>query len=200
MSAFLELLRRHLGPEYPLSEWQIQRLQAHFDLLWRWNQRINLTGVRDVEELVVHHYCESVALGSILPMGKWRVMDVGSGAGFPGIPLAIARPDCFVLLVESDGRKAVFLREATLELQNTLVLRSRVEHIQQSCHWMVSRAVRWETLVSEAEARAEYLALMVSAETADMAIRDSRLRWREPVPLPWGAHKVVLVGEVPRGT
>ena len=186
MSQFLDLLRKHLGPEYPLNEWQCGKLEAHFELLWRWKQKINLTAVQDVEELVVHHYCESIALGSILPFGKQRVMDVGSGAGFPGIPLMIARPDCFVLLVESDGRKSIFLREATLDLPNCLVFRSRVEHMQQGCDWMVSRAVRWEDLVPAAEQLANHLALLVSNETADKARRDSRLRWRESIPLPWG--------------
>jgi 16S rRNA (guanine527-N7)-methyltransferase len=200
MAEFLEVLQERLGPQYPLTEWQSLRLESHFNLLTRWNRRINLTGVDDLEELVVHHYCESIALGSIVPMGKLRIMDVGSGAGFPGIPLAIVRPDCFVLLLESDGRKAIFLREATLELQNTLVIRSRVESTQQQCHWMVSRAVRWEDLIPEAERLAEHLSLMVSAETADVAIRDQRLRWRQPIALPWGRQKVVLIGDVSRGT
>jgi hypothetical protein len=126
-------------------------------------------------------------------------MDVGSGAGFPGIPLAIARPDCFLILIESDGRKATFLREATLNLQNVLVVRERVEHAQHACHWMVSRAVNWVELIPAAEERAEHLALLVSRETADRIVGDDRLRWREPLLLPWGKQKVVLIGDVPPG-
>src|SRR5687767_9278931 len=196
MSLFLDLLREHLGPDYPLSEWQYGNLEAHFNLLWRWKQKINLTAVQDVEELVVHHYCESIALGSIIPLGKHRIMDVGSGAGFPGIPLMIARPDCFVLLVESDGRKSIFLREATLDLPNSLVFRTRVEQMQQGCDWMVSRAIRWSDLIPSADRLAAHLALLVTSDTADQAAMDFRLRWREPIPLPWGERKVILIGDV----
>jgi 16S rRNA (guanine527-N7)-methyltransferase len=196
MPSFLDLLKFHLGSAYPINEWQAGRLEAHYKLLSRWNVRLNLTSVPDVEELVVHHYCESFALGSILPMGKFRVMDVGSGAGFPGIPLAIARPDCFVLLMESDGRKATFLREATLDFQNVLVVRARVEHTQHACHWMVSRAVSWADLIPAAEQRAEHLALLVTRETADRIVEDGRLRWRDPIPLPWGKQKVVLIADI----
>jgi 16S rRNA (guanine527-N7)-methyltransferase len=166
----------------------------------RWNQRMNLMAVRDVEELVVHHYCESIALGSILPFGKLRVMDVGSGAGFPGVPFAIARPDCMVLLVESDGRKAVFLKETTLEVTNCLVIRARLEQVQQSADWMVSRAVRWEDLVEEVRGRADHLALLVTRSTAEEARRSSALQWDKDINLAWGQQKVVLVGHVSRGT
>jgi 16S rRNA (guanine527-N7)-methyltransferase len=200
MSAFLESLRRHLGPDYPLNEWQGARLEAHYALLMKWNQRINLTAVRDVEELVVHHYCESIALGSILPFGKLRVMDVGSGAGFPGIPFAIARPDCTVLLVESDGRKAVFLKEATLELTNCLVIRARLGQVQQCADWMICRAVRWEDVIEEVHGRADHLALLVSSCTASEAHRLAELHWEEDIRLPWGERRVVLIGHVSRGT
>jgi 16S rRNA (guanine527-N7)-methyltransferase len=102
-------------------------LLAYLDLLAKWNRTYNLTVVRDPEEMVSRHLLDSLA---VLPFvhGK-NLADLGSGAGLPGIPLAIARPDLAVTLVESNGKKARFLREATrsLPLANVRVFEARVQ-------------------------------------------------------------------------
>src|SRR5580698_4081735 len=110
---FAELLRAKLAGCCELAEQQIERMGQHYDLLTRWNRVLSLTSVRTVEEAVERHYCESVLAASRLPEGPLSVADIGSGAGFPGIPLAIARPDCRVVLIESHQRKAAFLKEAS---------------------------------------------------------------------------------------
>jgi 16S rRNA (guanine527-N7)-methyltransferase len=83
-------------------------LRAHFELLQRWNKSLNLTRIDSVER----NYGESLFLGRHLPPGPLRICDIGSGAGFPGFPVAVLRPDCEITLIEAHQRKAVFLKEA----------------------------------------------------------------------------------------
>src|ERR1700738_4164741 len=101
----------------------------------RWNQSINLTTVTDPAEAVERHYGESLLLAEHLTAG--RVVDIGSGAGFPGIPVAVVRPECHVTLVESHQRKAVFLREATRQMSNVRVIAKRIEAVQEGFDWSI---------------------------------------------------------------
>ena len=117
---FRELLAREFAPYGSLTPEQIDLLEAHYNLLVQWNARLNLTRIDSVEEAVRLHYCESLFVGTRLPAGPLRIVDVGSGAGFPGIPIAILRPECTVTLVESHQRKGVFLREATPEFEERI--------------------------------------------------------------------------------
>lgn len=103
------------------------RLLAYLELLAKWNRAYNLTAVRDPAEMVARHLLDSLA---VLPFVHGPPLaDIGSGAGLPGIPLAIAQPDLAVTLVESNGKKARFLREAvrTLPLPNVTVRETRVQ-------------------------------------------------------------------------
>src|ERR1700686_1014922 len=97
--------------------------------MFRWNKTINLTRIEGIEEAVDRHYAESLFLGANLPAGPLKIADVGSGAGFPGIPVAILRPEVAVSLIESHQRKGVFLKEATRRLQNVTVISKRAEHV-----------------------------------------------------------------------
>src|SRR5580704_16335876 len=106
---FRELLRREYQPWGELSDLQLDQLERHYQLLESWNRRLNLTRIEDLLDVVRFHYCESLFVSTVLPSGPLRVCDIGSGAGFPGIPLAVFRPDLQVVLIESDQRKAVFL-------------------------------------------------------------------------------------------
>src|SRR5437868_3656406 len=98
-------------PELPLAK--LAALEVHYNLLLRWNTVLNLTGITDLDTAVERHYCESIFLAAHLPAGPLRLADIGSGAGFPGLPIAVLRPDCMVTLIESHQRKSVFLREAS---------------------------------------------------------------------------------------
>lgn len=117
-------------------------LEAHFELLLRWNKKLNLTRITDPKEAWERHYMESIRLARQLPPGPLKIADVGSGAGFPGIPIAVVRPECQVTLIESHKRKAVFLREATRHMPNVRVLAMRAEDVKEKFDWVVSRAVR----------------------------------------------------------
>ena len=120
----LEAGLRQLGLDAALAE----PLLAYLALLARWNQTYNLTAIRDTREMLVKHLLDSLAMHAHLD-GIETLADLGTGPGLPGIPLAIARPGLQVTLVESNGKKARFLREAVrqLKLGNASVVESRIE-------------------------------------------------------------------------
>lgn len=116
------------------------KLLAYLDLLAKWNRTYNLTAVRDPEEMVSRHLLDSLA---VLPyLHGATLADLGSGAGLPGIPLAIARPGLTVTLVETNGKKARFLREAvrSLPLTNVHVAQARVQDTTGSFDVVTARA------------------------------------------------------------
>lgn len=118
----------------------IRRLLDYVELLERWNAAYNLTAVRDPAEMVTRHLVDSLA---IVPYVSGATLaDLGSGAGLPGIPLAIAAPDRATLLVDSNGKKARFLREAVrrLELKHVRVAESRVEDVRGTFECITARA------------------------------------------------------------
>lgn len=132
---------RALGIE--LSGEQAAQLVAHLDLLDDWNQRMNLTAIRDRPSQLTRHVLDSL---TVLPWLKGeRVADVGSGAGFPGIPLAIAAPGLHFVLVESVGKKCRFLEHVrdTLGLANVEVVQARAEayHPEPRFDTVLARAV-----------------------------------------------------------
>jgi 16S rRNA (guanine(527)-N(7))-methyltransferase RsmG len=181
---FRELLAREFEPFGHLSEHQLDLLEGHYHLLNRWNQRFNLTRIGDVHEAVKLHYCESLFLGHWLPRTSLRIVDIGSGAGFPGIPVAILRPDCSVDLVESHLKKASFLREATRPLPKVKVIAQRSESVSGGYEWMISRAVKIDELLPLK--LADRMALLVSSDDASGF---------EFVRLPWGDKRRIAFRE-----
>src|SRR6266404_7140717 len=149
MEEFKSVLTAEFLPFGILSEHQLSLLEQHYELLIRWNRKINLTRITTLREAVKYHYCESLYLARSLPQRPLKIVDIGSGAGFPGIPIAIYRPDCSLDLVESHQRKAVFLTETSrqLGLDNLRVLAKRAEDVTESYDWMVSRAVRQDEIL-----------------------------------------------------
>jgi len=122
-----------------------ERLAAYLDLLAKWNRVYNLTAVRDRREMDVQHVEDALAILPWLPdRAGLRVLDVGSGGGVPGIPLAIARPDWRVVLLDANRKKAAFLTQAAIELglRNAEVAAARVEDYRAGAPFdvVVSRA------------------------------------------------------------
>ncbi len=116
--------------EFDLDEKQLRQVATHLELLLKWNARMNLTAVRDPEQIVTRHFKESLftarelfpetgAIGSLV--------DVGSGAGFPGLPIAICRREVAVTLIEAHGKKATFLKEV---VRSTALKRVKVESLR----------------------------------------------------------------------
>jgi 16S rRNA (guanine(527)-N(7))-methyltransferase RsmG len=188
---FPELLFARLAGIVDLSPSQVAALEAHYRLLLRWNRTLNLTRVDDLEEAAERHYCESLFLAAHLPAGELRIADVGSGAGFPGFPVAIARPDCQVTLIESHQRKAVFLREATRGLANVRVLGVRAEAVQETFDHGISRAVSYEDLAAALKCFAEDVDLLTGVESPPASLG---LVWQPPIALPWGKHRLLRIG------
>ena len=117
------LARWHLSPEVAPA------LIAYRDLLARWNRVYNLSAVRDPRAMIPRHLLDSLAVVPWLPDG--RLVDIGSGAGLPGLPVAIAQPQRPVTLIEPNGKKVRFLRQAclTLALHNVTIVPERVEDV-----------------------------------------------------------------------
>src|SRR6516162_4310491 len=117
--------------ELRLSEQQVQQIQQYTSILLDWNEKLNLTAIRDPLEILYRHFCESMYGATLLPVENCRLADVGSGGGFPGLPLKILRPAWEVFLIESNVKKATFLAEVVRELglSNAKVLVSRFEEL-----------------------------------------------------------------------
>jgi hypothetical protein len=117
------------------------------------------------------------------------VVDVGSGGGFPGIGVAVMRPQAKITLIDSNQKKASFLRESTRHLSNVRVSGCRAEASNKRFSWLISRAVAWEDL----PLIGDRVAILASEPGPEFA-------WQESIRLPWGHRRVLLIGEVPRGT
>jgi 16S rRNA (guanine527-N7)-methyltransferase len=185
VSELRDLLAREFLPFGTLSDEQLTSLDRHYSLLTQWNQRMNLTRIEKLEDVVRLHYCESLFLALQLPVGPLRVVDIGSGAGFPGFPVSVFRPEYSVDLVESDRRKAVFLREACVA-PNVRVLTDRAESLKGNYDWAISRAVRPKDVL--APGLASNVAMLMNAK--DSSAADSVIR------VPWGVDHVVATFHV----
>ncbi|MHB1331764.1 MAG: 16S rRNA (guanine(527)-N(7))-methyltransferase RsmG [Sulfuriferula sp.] len=142
MTAYQRLEAGALSLGITLDEMQLTRLLQYLGLIQKWNRVHNLTALRDPERMLTHHLLDSLA---VLPhLGADRLLDVGSGAGLPGIPLAIARPDWAITLSDSNQKKSSFQLQAVIELglNNVRVVSGRVEDIQceQKFDGVISRA------------------------------------------------------------
>jgi len=193
---FRNLLLHHCAGQFHLNEYHLERLVQYFICLQKGNKKIDLTSLEKVEEIVLRHFCESIALGFSLPFGKLHIMDFGSGAGFPGIPLAIVRPDCFIYLVEAEVRKAMFLTDSSLRLMNAVVLPQMIQDVEHHVDWAVCRGLAWEEIQPSVERLADHVVLMVAEDTVSAITRSASIQWDEPQPSAWGTGRVLLTGKV----
>ncbi len=157
---------------------QFQCFCRHFELLQRWNARINLTGIRQPAEIARRHFGESAFLHRALPAAS-SFVDIGSGAGFPGLPLATLRPGASVVLLESKRRKAAFLREASMGMANVTVAHCRVADWQGTADWAVLRAVAADRVLPDLSERVAAVAILGTERPPEGPFRG----WKsQPVP------------------
>jgi 16S rRNA (guanine527-N7)-methyltransferase len=186
------------------------RFGAYAVLLMRWNARINLTAVRDSEGILRRHFVESIICARFLPVGVATLLDFGSGAGFPGIPIALCRPEISVTLAESQGKKTAFLREAARVLElNCHIYGGRAELIGARFECVALRAVErmGEAVASAGRLVGEsgYLVLLTttSDEDAVKGWAGEGFLWEARKALPDSSERIALLGRrqsVPRGT
>jgi 16S rRNA (guanine527-N7)-methyltransferase len=162
----LQQLLAEAGME-PLAAGLPEQFSTYLALLLRWNARTNLTAVRDQEGILRRHFFESIACARLLAWGIATLLDLGSGAGFPGIPIAMCRPEIAVTLAESQNKKAAFLHEAVRQLRLSVSVRGfRAEHLAESFDCVVMRGVddmaRSVSLATSLVADAGFLAVMTT--------------------------------------
>ncbi len=207
LSRIAELLQPFLTA--PLAEPQLEYISTYVDMLLRWNARINLTAVRRPEEIVTRHFGESLfAARQMLPdyerttTEAAHLIDFGSGSGFPGLPIKIWRSDLRVTLIESNQKRATFLREVTraLALTNVTVFGERAESYRgDAAHLVTLRAVEhFEKSLTAAASLVGpdgRIALLIGrAQCAKARDLQSRYSWDEPMAIPLSASRVLLVG------
>jgi 16S rRNA (guanine527-N7)-methyltransferase len=186
----------------PLEAVLAGRFTDYLSLILRWNLRVNLTAIRDEEGILRRHFVESIACARALPGGISTLLDFGSGAGFPGIPIVFCRPEIAVTLAESQGKKAAFLSEAVRVLGVAAkVYLGRAEALCEEFDCVTLRAVdRMERAVQEAARLLRpggWLALMTTGKELDAlkAAAGAEYSWAEVVQLPGGEERVLALGE-----
>lgn len=208
-------------PNPGLTEVQTQQVRSYLDLLLHWNRKINLTSVHRPEEIVTRHFGESFFLAaSLVPREEIAIqktgteppsqaagdfVDIGSGAGFPGIPLKIYAPHLRGTLVESQNKKATFLREVirSLKLKDVEVFSGRAQEVAQpgaqGFSLLTLRAVeRFEDVLPRVgklvakNGRAALLIGSAQVRTAQQLLPS--FAWQPPSPLPLSRSRVLLIG------
>jgi 16S rRNA (guanine527-N7)-methyltransferase len=192
-----------LRPFAVLDDLRLQQTFIYLNLLLKWNARINLTSVRSPEEIVTRHFGESffVAAQVLAPDESISVVDLGSGAGFPGMPMAISAQHARVTLIESNSKKAAFLSEVarTLKLGNAAVFHGRGEDYRRQADLVTMRAVeKFDAslpLAFSLVAPKGRLALMIGQSQVSKAKELAPgLEWKEPITIPGGHSRVLLIG------
>lgn len=192
-----------LQPFIQLDETRLVAISKYIDLLLKWNARINLTAIRAPEEIVERHFGESLfAAKHVLAQGPVsRAIDLGSGAGFPGMPFALLASEVEVTLIESNQKKSTFLKELIylLGLWNVKVFSGRAESYTQSADLVMLRAVeKFEEalpLAFNLVSPGGRLALMIGTLQVDLAkglLRE--VEWQEPLTIPSGHSRMLQIG------
>src|SRR5271169_2382326 len=197
--------------EQPLSQFQLDQISIYIDLLLRWNARINLTAIRNEEEIVTRHFGESLFLARHLfpppgdPLHPPTVLDIGSGAGFPALPLKIWAPHIHLTLIESNHKKAAFLREVAraLTLTHINVITDRAETViarpdLPKADVVTLRAVEhFETILPQAVtfmAPNGSLAVLIGVAQLPRLTTLTPLQWYQPINVPQSHSRVLSIG------
>ncbi len=198
------VIRRALGEfKLPAYDDQVLQIQQYISILLTWNEKVNLTAIRDPLEILYRHFCESMYAADAVPLGHGRLADVGSGGGFPGLPLKILRPDLQVFLIESNIRKVTFLAEVIRELglKGAQVLARRYEELGEEVaplDYVCSRALgefpaflEW---ASSQQIAAKQVILWIGARDLPEIEKIRTWDWREPIQVPHSLRRLLLVG------
>jgi 16S rRNA (guanine527-N7)-methyltransferase len=182
---------------------QISKIREYTRFLLKWNQSVSLTSITDPTEIAARHFGESMFASKLLPVENCRLVDIGTGAGFPGLALKIASPAMHLTLIESNKRKCAFLSEIvrSLEFTDVEIRPDRFEQIRSgaiSANVITSRAVgdykhllHWS---ANALARRGHLMLWVGAEDSTRVACTPGWTWQPAVRIPDSQRRFVLIG------
>src|SRR5713226_3493920 len=182
---------------------QIAAIQRYMALLLAWNEKINLTAIRDPLEMLYRHFCESMFAAVAVPLQAGRLADVGSGGGFPGLALKIIRPKLQVFLIESNVKKATFLAEVVreLELADTRVMVSRYEELGEEiapldvvCSRALGEFEKFLNWAGSPQVAAGQAVLWVGGQDAEEVRKVAGWDWREAIAVPQSLRRFILVG------
>src|ERR1700686_4751446 len=186
-------IRKALGEfEIDADVDQIAQIQEYIRLLLVWNEKVNLTAIRDPLEILHRHFGESMFAASVVELGKCRLADIGTGAGFPGLALKILLPEAQIVLVESNIKKATFLAEVVraLGITGANVLVSRYEELGDEIapvDFLMARALgEFEVFLKWAASRvdAKRVILWVGAADVEQVLKSPGWAWEAPVSVP----------------
>lgn len=184
----------------PISSDAAQKFAQYLDLLLKWNARLNLTAIREPEGILQRHFLECIQCAQALPPAA-SLLDFGSGAGFPGIPISILRPEIHVTLGESQAKKAAFLRETVRELKlNAAVFDGRVETMTQQFDAVSLRAVdKMAAACKLAENRmkaAGWIILFATSNTeGELSAALPSIQWQRSIALDGLTSGMLLFGQ-----
>src|ERR1700693_1640616 len=200
----VEAVRRALLEfQITVDDAQVSQIQRYMTMLLTWNEKVNLTAIRDPLEILYRHFCESMYGAGAVPLEMGRLADVGSGGGFPGRPLKILRPDLQLFLVESNVKKATFLAEVVreLELTNASVIVSRYEELGEElapldvvCSRAVGEFGPFLEWARSDRVAAGQVVLWISGRDLEEVRRISGWNWRGPITVPHSLRRLLLVG------
>jgi 16S rRNA (guanine527-N7)-methyltransferase len=184
-------------------------IDAYVELLLKWNRVVSLTTITNPVEIAGRHFGESAFLKQVLPVENCRLVDIGTGAGFPGLALKIAEPSIRLTLIESNRKKGAFLSEVVrvLEFQDVEIRTERFEEIRPQntgANVITSRAVgefkellRWS---KNALTHRGHIALWVGADDSTRISSNSAWIWRPAVRIPESQRRYVLIGRSKEGS
>ena len=182
---------------------QISQIQDYIRLLLAWNDKVNLTAIRNPLEILYRHFCESMFATKTVNFGKCRLADIGTGGGFPGLAMKILLPETQMVLVESNIKKATFLAEVTraLRITGANVLVSRYEELGEELapvDFLLARALgEFEVFLKWAASEAvdaKRVILWVGAGDVEQVRKNSGWTWEPAVTVPHSLRRVLLIG------
>ena len=186
-----------------LTPEQVSLVQRYITMLLAWNEKVNLTAIHDPLEVLYRHFCESMYAATVVPLQSGRLADVGSGGGFPGLALKIARPELQVFLIESNVKKATFLAEVVRELgvTDTRVLVSQYEELGEEVaplNFICSRALgEFDKFLNWARSDrvvASQAILWVGGRDVEEIKKIGGWLWKKPIPIPRSLQRFLLIG------
>jgi 16S rRNA (guanine527-N7)-methyltransferase len=199
-----EAIRKALADfQLELDSAQIGCIQQYMRMLLSWNEKMNLTAIRDPVEILYRHFCESMFAAAAVPLESGRLADVGSGGGFPGLPLKIIRPELEVFLIESNVKKATFLAEVVRELGLTDVhiLVSRYQDLGEEvapldvvCSRALGDFEKFLAWAASVRVAASQVVLWIGGRDLAEIKRIAGWEWRDPIPVPLSLQRFLLAG------